>query len=341
MIRRSAADGQAVERRNKRMKRMQKRIKAQDPGACKIPWRPGEPDETDILQGCHIISQAAYLDHIAEDGHVMHWWFDPRKIMEALERSGMMAIETLEPSKIPANDCTTRYACNWHDHDLFDEIDTGNLDLGRVTHRFLLGFRAMAGSLTAWQAPIAYVEKTLPGRADLPDGFTTRAKFLLARAEDIFGEWQNAYLRGDYGRICAYHIRARCSLRCAGTSTVDIGSDDLGTLTLLPEVVDGDLTGAYDIIVVALKKSWRNPVGRLLQMGTLKRTAVTLKVMLETSPGKALEWMATSMNHVAVNPADYWNQDLIGSDERAWIEQGAASQINPRLNEILNARSVG
>lgn len=156
MIRRSAAEGKSVEQRNKRMKRMQRRMKGQDPGGCKIPWKPGEPDETDILQGCHIISQAAYLDHIAEDHHVLHWWFDPRKILEAMERSGMMAIETLEPSKIPAKDCTTRYACNWHDHDVYAEIDTGNLDIGCAEHRFLLGFRAMAGSLAAWQAPVAY-----------------------------------------------------------------------------------------------------------------------------------------------------------------------------------------
>ena len=340
MIRRSAADGQAVERRNKRMKRMQKRIKAQDPGACKIPWKPGEPDETNILQGCHIISQAAYLDHIAADHHVMHWWFDPRKIFEAMERSGMMAVETLEPSKIPAKDCTTRYACNWHDHDVYDEIDTGNLDVGRAGHRFLLGFRAMAGSLAAWQAPIAYVEEAYPGRADLPDGFIADAELLLARAEDLFAEWQEAYRRGDYGRICAYHVRARSSVRCAGTSTVDIGFRDLGTLTLLPEVVNGDLTGHYDIIVVALKKSWRDPLGRLLQMGALKRTAVTLKMMLEASPGRALEWMATNMNHVAVNPADYKSDDLISPDERLRTEQGAASQINSRLNEILSARRV-
>ena len=341
MMRRNAVEGKLLEQRHKRMKRMQKRMKDQDPGACKIPWNPGDKEETNILQGCHIISQAAYLDHIAENHHVMHWWFDPKKIMEALERSGMMAIETLEPSEIPAEDCTTRYACNWHDHKVFAAIDTGNLDLGRAEHRFLLAFRAMAGSLSAWQAPIAYVEKAFPRRADLPDGFTTGAKFLLARAEDIFGDWQNAYLRGDYGRICAYHVRARCLLRCAGTSTVDIGSDNLGTLTLLPEVVDGELTGDYDIIVVALRKSWRNPMGRLLQIGTLKRTAVTLKMMLEASPGKALKWMATNMNHVAVNPADYENEDLIRPEERGRIEQGAASQVNSRLNEVLSARSVG
>ena len=340
MIRRSAAEGKAVAQRNKRMKRMQRQMKGQDPGGCKIPSKPGEPAETDILQGCHIISQAAYLAHIAEDHHVMHWRFDLRKIFEAMERSGMMAIETLEPSKISAKDCTTRYACNWHDHNVYAEIDIGNLDVGRAEHRFLLGFRAMAGSLATWQAPVAYVEKASPGRADLPDGFTNEAKLLLVRAEDIFAEWQDAYLRGDYGRICAYHVRARCSLRCAGTSTVDIGPDDLGTLTLLPEVVAGQLTGYYDIIVVALKKSWRNPVGRLLQMGTLKRTAVTLKVMLETSPERALEWMATNMNHVAVNPADYENENLISPDGRLRIEQGAASQINSQLNEILSARRV-
>lgn len=340
MIRRNAAEGKAVAQRNKRMKRMQRQMKGQDPGGCKIPWKPGEPAETNILQGCHIISQAAYLDHIAEGHHVMHWWFDPKKIFEAMERSGMMALKTLEPSKIPAKDCTTRYACNWHDHNLFDDIDTGNLDVGRAEHRFLLGFRAMAGSLAAWQAPVAFVEKESPGRADLPDGFTDEARLLLARAEDIFGEWQDGYLRGDYGRICAYHVRVRCSLRCAGTSTVDIGSDDLGTLTLLPEVVAGQLTGYYDIIVVALKKTWRDPVGRLLQMGTLKRTAMTLKVMLETSPGRALDWMATNMNHVAVNPADYENESLISLDERFQIEQGAASQINSQLNGILNGRRV-
>ena len=234
MIRRSASEGKAIERRNKQMKRMQRQMRGQDPGVCKIPQKPGEPDETNLLQGCHIISQKAYLDHIAENHHVMHWWFDPRKIMESLARSGMMAVDTLEPSKIPAADCTTRYACNWHDREVFKEIDTGNIDLGCAEHRFLLGLRAMAGSLAAWQAPIAYSEKTFPRRADLPAGFTSRAKFQFARAEDIFSEWQTSYLLGDYGRICAYHVQASCSLRCAGTSTVDIGSDDLGTLTLLP-----------------------------------------------------------------------------------------------------------
>ena len=334
MIRRNASEGKAIEKRNRQIRRMQRQIKGQDPDVCRIPQRPGEPNETNLLQGCHIISQRAYLDHIAENHHVMHWWFDPRKIMESLVRSGRSAVDTLEPSKIPAADCTTRYACNWHDREVFKEIDTGYLDLGCAEHRFLLGFRAMAGSLAAWQAPIAYVENVFPRRTELPHGFTSEAKFHLARAEDIFSEWQASYLLGDYGRICAYHVRARCSLRCAGTSTVDIGSDDLGTLTLLPEIVGGTLTGDYDIIVVALKKSWRHPIGRLLQMGTLKRTAVVLKILLETSPGKALEWMATKMNHVAVNPADYENEGLISLEERARIEQGAASQVNSQFNEF-------
>ena len=341
MSRRSPAEGKAVELNNKQIMHMQRQMKGQDPGVCRIPQKPGEPYETGLLQECHILSQKAYLDHIAEEHHVMHWWFDPKKIREALERSGMKAIETLEPSRIPARDCTTRYACNWHDREVFKEIDTGNLDLGRAEHVFLLGYRAMAGSLAAWQAPIAYVEKAFPGRANLPDGFTSRAKFMLARAEDRFGEWQTEYLLGDYGRICAYHVRASCSLRCAGTSTVDIGSDDLGTLTLLPEVVGGNLTGDYDIIVVAMRKPWRNPIGRFLQMGSLKRTAVTLKVMLEASPGKALEWMATNMNHVAVNPVDYRNDALIRPAERARIERGAASQVNSGLNEVLSKGSAG
>ena len=340
MIRRSASEGKAIERRNRQIRRMQKQIKEQDPGACKIPQKPGEPNENNLLQECHIISQRAYLDHIAENHHVMHWWFDPRKIKESLERSGNSAVDTLEPSKIPAADCTTRYACNWHDREVFKEIDTGNLDLGCAEHRFLLGFRAIAGSLAAWQAPIAYVENVFPRRTELPHGFTSEAKFRLARAEDIFSEWQDSYLLGDYGRICAYHVRARCSLRCAGTSMVDIGSDDLGTLTLLPEIVDCTLTGDYDIIVVASRKSWRHPIARLLQMGTLKRTAVELKILLETSPGKALEWMATKMNHVAVNPADYKNEDLISPKERARIEQGAASQVNSQFNEVLSAKNV-
>lgn len=337
MNRRKPAEGKAREQQHNRLKKFQRRMRNQNPGACRIPQKPGEPDETNILQGCHIISRGAYLRHIAENHHVMHWWFDPKRILESLQRSEWVAIETLEPSYIPIKNCTTRYACNWHDHKLFEVIDAGHLDATRFEHLFLLGFRAMAGSLAAWQAAISFVEQAQQGENESTGRLIDQAKSSLSRAEAIFDQWRTTYLQNDYEQICAYRVRAKCSLRCAGTSIVDIGNNDLGTLTLLPQVCNGKLTGSYDIIVVSLRKSWRNPIGRLLQMGTLKRTAAMLKVMMETNPGDALEWMAANMNHVAVNPADYQNEDLISLSQRTRIEQAAASQINSRLNKILNS----
>ena len=339
MNRRKAAEGRALEQRHNRLRKFQKQMRDQNPGECRIPWKPGEPEEANILQGCHIISRRAYLQHIAENHHVMHWWFDPKRILESLERSGRRGIETLEPSRIPTKNCTTRYACNWHDHKLFEEIDAGCLDIACKEHLFLLGFRAMAGSLAAWQAPISFVEKAQQGESEPTRRLIDQAKTSLLRAEAIFDQWHKAYLQGDFKQICTYRLRAKCSLRCAGTSIVDIGTNDLGTLTLLPEVCNGKLTGNYDIIVVSLRKSWRSPIGRLLQMGTLKQTAAMLKVKMETNPGSALEWMAANMNHVAVNPVDYQNKDLISPSQRNRIERAAASQINSRLNEILHSNS--
>lgn len=339
MNRRTAVEGKAHEQRQNQLRKFQRRMRDQNPDACLIPWKPGEPQETNILQGCHIISRGAYLQHIAENHHVMHWWFDPKRILESLERSEMAAIETLEPSHIPIRNCTTRYACNWHDHKLFEAIDAGRLDVDYGKHLFLLGFRAMAGSMAAWQAPITFVEQFQPGRSELTRRLIDQAKSSLSRAEAILGQWQKAYSQDEYERICAYHVRAKCSLRCAGTSVVDIGTNDLGTLTLLPRVCDGKLTGNYDIIVVSLRKSWWDPIGRLLQMGTLKRTAATLKVMMEANPASGLEWMAKNMNHMAVNPADYQNEDLISLSQRKRIEQAAASQINTRLNGILKSNN--
>ena len=125
--------GRARQRADKKIKNLQRRISSLNPrGGCKIPSLPDEPEETNNLQGCHLISVSAYLMPIATQHHVMHWGFDPRAIANSVMNENTLAYTRLTPTRTPTRKCTSRYACNWHDNRLFEEIDNGALDPGRV-----------------------------------------------------------------------------------------------------------------------------------------------------------------------------------------------------------------
>ena len=335
--RNGARRGRAVERGNKRIRNLQRKISKFDPrDGCKIPALPGEPEETDVLQGCHLISESAYLIPISTKNHVMHWRFDARAIANAMMRENAYSYARLPPSRIPTRKCTTRYACNWHDRKLFAEIDRGNLDPQNKHHQFLLGFRAIAGPIAEWNAWLEYFE-SLPTAfyAEEPrtEGMVKERLMTVTPymqlAKSALKRWQDAYLDQNWDSIHSCHMVATSNLRCAATTTVDIGAD-MGTITLLPRIRNGEPTGQYDIIGAVLKNSWAKPWNRLFQKGVIKSEVSILKGMLERNPGQALEWMAERMGHVAINPDDYDNRDLISSESIERIEQVAASRFQQR-----------
>ena len=266
----------------------------------------------------------------------MHWKYDPRSVANSVIRENTLAYTRLSPRRTPANRCKTRYACQWHDNKVFDDIDHGKLDPQDKHHQFLLGLRAIAGSIAEWETWIELL-------ASLPrEYYTVRPKAenevksrlgnvdpFLKAAQRILERWQNAYREQNWDSIYAFHMVAHSQLRCAATGIVDIGND-FGTLTLLPIVHNGELTNQYDIIGVTLKSSWKRPLTRLFQQGSIKKEVFTLKGMLEQQPSRALEWMAGELSHIAINPDDYQNKTLINSESKMKIEQAAASRIGTR-----------
>ena len=329
--------GRAIERGNKSIRNIQRKISKFDPSdGCKVPTLPGEPKETNVLQGCHLISESTYLVPISTRNHVMHWRFDTRAIANAMMHENTYSYTRLPPSRIPTKKCTTRYACNWHDHELFAEIDKGNLNPNSEHHQFLLGFRAIAGCIAEWDAWLEYFESLPtafyakePRAEDMVNARLMTANPYMQLIKGILKRWQNAYREQKWDSIHSCHMVATSNLRCAATSTVDIGSD-LGTITLLPRVRNGELTDQYDIIGVVLKSRWTKPWVRLFQKGIIKNEVSILKGLLEQDPSQALEWMAKKMGHVAINPDDYANRDLISSESIARIEQVAASRFQQR-----------
>ena len=329
-----ARRGKAIGRANRRIKNLQTRVNRFDPrDGCKIPSLPGEPEETHNLQGCHLISESAYLIPISTRNHVLHWRFDARAIADSILREQTYSYTQVAPRPTPTRKCTTRYACNFHDRNLFEEIDKGDLDPQSKHHRFLLGFRAIAGSIAEWESWVEYFE-SLPSAYYASDPRAEdRVKIRLMtlnpymkEAKTILKRWQDAYREKKWNGIHSCHEVATSRLRCAASSTFDIGGG-LGTLTLLPIVLDGRPTGRYDIFCVALKSPWTKPWDRLFQPRLLKQAALYLKENLEQDPGRALEWMAGKMGHVAINPDDYNNRELISSEDISRIERAAASRL--------------
>ena len=339
MIRRNRAKyGKAVQRANISVRNIQRKVDRFDPkDGCKIPRLPGEPEETNKLQGCHLISEAAYLIPISKGNHVMHWRVDAKAVKDAILREHTYSYTRLAPSRIPTRKCTTRYACNWHDHKLFAEIDRGNLDTQNRHHQFLLGFRAIAGSIAEWDAWLEFIEslpkdfykKNQQAENSAKARLTNVSPYMRA-AKGILKRWQDAYREQKWDNIHSYHTVATSAIRCAAASTFDIGGS-LGTITLLPIVHDGEPTGQYDIIGVVLKSPWTKPLDRLFQPGFIKESVLTLKENLERNPSQALEWMAQKIGHVAVNPDDYNNTDLISSESIERIEQAAASRLQQKI----------
>ena len=332
--RNTAWRGRALQQANINVRNIQRKIDKFDPkDGCKIPSLLGEPEETNELQSCHLISEAAYLIPISTRHHVMHWRFDAKAIKNAMLRENTYSYTRLAPSRIPTRKCTTRYACNWHDHEVFAEFDLGNLDTQSKRHQFLLGFRAIAGSIAEWDAWLEFIEalpkefykKNHQAENSAKKRLTDVSPYMKV-AKAILKSWQDAYCERKWDNIHSYHTVATSNIRCAAASTFDVGGS-LGTITLLPIVHNGEPTSQYDIIGVALKSPWTKPLDRLLHPGFIKESVLNLKENLERNPSQALEWMVQKIGHVAVNPDDYNNRDLISAESIERIEQAAASRL--------------
>ena len=320
-------------------------------GPCLIPQNHIDGECSDQLNNCHLIG-VNHLKLIATHGHVYEWdMTDVVHVSETLIKTGAIdpdspdiRIDWIEPANLNTKKCTRRLACQNHDGPVFRQIDEQRLNPTNPEHQFLMGFRAIAGSLSLCESLLDFLasdEGQSGGRTywaergmleAIEELSAKRAEPLRLRRKSIRDEmtkWQELYNSREHRgegiisslRVFTPKIRVACSSIYYGYRNQPVA------LTIVPSQEDGKAT------MIATARRAHGWGARLnpftLEESTLSRVCLHITDMLGNQPGEGIRHLSLNTLHFVANKADYDNTDILSAEERELIAKSIGANFAP------------
>ena len=314
---------------------------------------PGEPPESNVLAGCHIISEPC-LEVIARNKHVYDWSSDPTVLWD----SALKGIKAGNITSLPGDmlkavpfkkrgnsigKCVWKFACNYHDNKVFKLIDTTDMDLASPEVQFLLGFRTVAATTTWSESHLHYFENSFFERTrmkrllrDYPQArsLLEHLRPVVSRMQmgvnKLIGEldrWQEMYISAHSAADYSVMTCRRSTIpviSSAGAGVAEWSGQSAIIAVVLPRQSRGQTKAPCDIVVTSLRpKSW---LARLFLRGRINLVAKNIQTMLSGDPIANFPSLENTLEFCYVSPDDFDNDAILDDRQRQEIHARIASQ---------------
>ena len=315
-------------------------------GECLIPRNDRDGPCSQTLNNSHLVGES-HLRPIAVNGHVYAEWdtTDITNITKDWMLHGStpmnnpynISIGKWEPSNINIKKCTRRIACTKHDGPVFEAIDAAKLNTKLPEHQFMLGFRAVVGTLALYESVLDFLRfldrpeavqfwKQLGQWDEMKQGLANREQAVQARTEELWWlteQWQRTYCdRDERGARVVTSVECFVpSIRVACSSIYRATGKPQFTLTIIPS---HDGNKAIAIVSTLQGTAWWAPLTRRLLKLRAENICSEVVGLLEREPEAAVIQLAQRTHHFLISKNDYDNDEIISGGGRERIEKAMA-----------------
>ena len=323
-------------------------------GPCMIPSLSTDSfQETNQMSRCHVIG-AQFLELIASHGSILAWPFNGRQSFHAIRSATWSITDAIRPDLDPlrpesigvnSNPCISPYACQPHDHRVFEAIDAPDIfDLELPQHQFLVSFRGVLGATalaegTSVTLTEEYKQRTprhiRRSRDRVIQNQVEALKNQLATSQerveivrDELKAWQDMYASDNREAIVSWHATCTTRILLAVSSVVHVPERLPVIASILPAANSDPEARLCDVILTCRSQSLpaeEEAAGTQLQEQArqLKSFGHQLAQALEKDPTDALPELvkALSLNPTSfffVSPNDY---NSLSEERKADIEK--------------------
>lgn len=319
-----------------------------------------------VMNNCHIIAEG-FLDLISKKegkskkGQVLCWPISTRSMGREAHRaisrgqfdrdSLSILPEKYEPVHRSKNhrDVKLTFACRNHDDKVFKPLDSvQEFNIEDKETQFKLALRTMA-AYTAWyrghkiwtQADLKkdqFIHGNLKDYPELQPAYDVTSEWgedkqaVERMVEREMERWQGAYLRSAWDNLSSEYREVRPVLRIAGTGvTRSLGCHVV--MTFLPTI-----EGKCLVIATVLKYKMLPLLPRI----AAKRVAnLWAKRLSELNPIEWLPMLSQESEFLYLSPDDYYNDEIMTSEERSKIEEAMAQKMNSLRIGDVKTRRIG
>ena len=261
---------------------MRQRLRDARKRECLIPSNDEDGPCGQKLNNSHLIGES-HLRPIAENGHVYEW--DPTDINNivsawmlngwpSMSKPYNISLGRLRPANLNIRKCTRKVFCTRHDGPVFEGIDAAKLNVHSLDHQFLLGFRAVSGTLGLYESVLDFVEElNYPQEVefwkergqwnDVEHHLDEQTSRVMPIAEEIakyVRRWQQLYLDGEQGglNVITAVKQFTPAIRIACSSIYRTEGRPQFALTIIPSQ---DRLSATAIVSSLKKSGWKSIFG--------------------------------------------------------------------------------
>ena len=294
---------------------------------CLIESLPGE--QHDEMNHCHKTGEK-FITHIMTNGKVLSCTVQPLQIATNTKDGGRgrpgyslpWEIERLSPNEVSpmqsGHGCTVQLACRFHDDRVFALVDAPEtFDPSNIEHQFLLGLRALAGTVARlagimnW-ADIYHKERHI---------WSDLSKFIdLSEMEltEELDKWNGIRASNSLSNIVGCFETVSMPI---GLAVSDIIKTDWGIVMV--NIVPKDRRTCH-VILTARKRRWPTR-----QRQNLQNMLERLTYQVSHAPADAIISLSTqtATGYVFFCPGDYRNGRAISNDQKRAVEQAVIDCI--------------
>ena len=339
----------ALSKNRKKAQELREAIRTARIRPCLIPRNDVDGECSGQLNNCHLIG-INHLKPIAKHAHVYEWdMTDMVHVVESLIKTGTIdpeapavTIDRIEPANLNIKKCTRLLACKKHDGPVFRQIDGRHLNPSNPEHQFLMGFRAIAGSLALCESLLDFLtseDGQSGGReywaergmaAAIDELREQKARPLELRVKNIrneMTEWQKLYQpmehRGDNIISSTEDFTPKIRVACSSVYYGDLSHPI--ALTIVPNQGDRRAT----IIATARRanglRARLNPFA--VDQSDLSAICRYIADMLENTPGDGIAHLGQNTLHFVANKDEFDNTDILPNEERNFIAESFAKHF--------------
>ena len=312
----------------------------------------GEPTELHAMNNCHIIGEA-FLKRIAQKNHIYKLLHDPTVVGNSALKEikagnvtrlpwDMTKVVPIKKRGTSIDQCTWRFACHYHDNQVFKDIDRPDTDINSRTAQFLLAFRAIAAATSWAESYLHFTDKVFLRRArtkkmlrNNPDAQSAIPQLkqhvgLLAigvsKLAEELSRWQDLYSAHSRGHFPIMSCRrmARPTIRSAGAGVPAWSGRSASVATILPSQQNVGVDGRCDIVVTCVRpKFW---LSRLYLRWRINETARRIERLLGGDPVTNIPILATELAFFYAAPDDFDDDSIIDKQQRQAIHARVTSE---------------
>ena len=240
-------------------------------------------------------------------------------------------IERLRPHHVspfqPGGGCTVQFDCHNHDSELFLSIDsTKAFNPSNPEHQYLLGLRALAGSVERLEGIMRWEQKYHNEASFVRDILKSLDASELVLSSEL-EKWVSIYVSDKTKSIVSSYTTASMAVGLAASDIMVI-NDDIVMVSVLP-------TSSRECYIVL---TMRKKFFASRQQKALQYMLDRLAHQISHDPVEAIISLSTKTGtgHTFFSPADYDNLKIVNQEQKYRIERAAADVIkaHPVITKI-------